>query len=595
MADLNSVVQIIVSQSKPAFTNMVAGTGWFFKHENAEEGTLLTNAHVVKQAQDIFIRLPCNHSVDIPVFLKAISTDLDLAVIQLAPDQLKMVKSELYDKYGSSEIPKLTIGDSDAMLKRVNGQQQPVFAVGNPLGNEYQSTTHGVISGVKHAMEQLYLTSTATINPGNSGGPAKNLKGEVIGINSMKVKGAEEINMLIPSNRILAVLPTMLDNSKNEQEIEKMLKVAAHMYDRKPEGITNEQLLKVTHLMSEVHADFDVEKAAMIWESHKLGGMRRAKEGIRAVKMSEWYAKYVDGSHDAHRLFSDVLNEIHAEHTDEIHKMRAVGFASFQCEECDHKMDCKKKGMHNQLKISKSQIPPMVLSMPRLAMKLSNSTGAPTLKKYGAPKHVKGGVIVSDVVAGGMMDRAGLKKYDFIYKVQTEKGSFPLDNYGESWMNNMMVSLPLRDIIHRSSFNKEITLNVIRNKEMKEVKFTYLPLEQQFKPNIRILNTLQDMPLTRQVCKIAGITMTPMRLNHVMQFRKAEYMNPHKQNEFKIIVLDIDTHASAFHARNIVPGDIITKINDAETGKSWKDFVDQIRSVKESLSLECDRGEILIL
>ena len=73
MSSINSVVQIIVSQNgAKAFNAMVAGTGWF--PENVPEGTMLTNAHVVHNAKSVFIRMPCAHSVDIPVYVQGMST-----------------------------------------------------------------------------------------------------------------------------------------------------------------------------------------------------------------------------------------------------------------------------------------------------------------------------------------------------------------------------------------------------------------------------------------------------------------------------------------------------------------------------------------
>ena len=98
MSSINSVVQIIVSKAgSKAFSGMVAGTGWFPKAE-VPEGTMLTNAHVVRDAKSVFIRLPCNHTLDIPVYVQGISTDLDLAVIRLDQKELDLVKSILKEK-----------------------------------------------------------------------------------------------------------------------------------------------------------------------------------------------------------------------------------------------------------------------------------------------------------------------------------------------------------------------------------------------------------------------------------------------------------------------------------------------------------------
>ena len=101
--------------------------------------------------------------------------------------------------------------------------------------------------------------------------------------------------------------------------------------------------------------------------------------------------------------------------------------------------------------------------------------------------------------------------------------------------------------------------------------------------------------LARQIANLAGITLTPLRLNHVMQFKLGAYMNPHMQNQFKILVADIQVGSPAFHARNIVPGDILSKINNEPVAESWDGFVKQMKSIEKTVMLESERGAVLIL
>ena len=230
MADQNSVFQIICQNGGgAAYSNMCAGSGWFpnIKQMNCPEGTILTNAHVVRNAKDIFIRLPAAHNTDIRAYVRGISSDLDIAVLELKPQQLKQVKAILSERYGTSEIPQLTLADSNSVHPKhyTSPVRPPIFARGYPLGTEYQMTTQGIVSGLKHTRNQVYIVTTATINSGNSGGPCVNEAGEVIGINSMKLvsKGVEEINMIIPSNRIKRTLPLMLDNHENIDVVHKAL------------------------------------------------------------------------------------------------------------------------------------------------------------------------------------------------------------------------------------------------------------------------------------------------------------------------------------------------------------------------------------
>ena len=167
----------------------------------------------------VFIRLPAAHKEDIRAYIHGISSDLDLAVLSFKPAELAKVKSILKQRYNIDSIPTLKLADSDTVHPRLykNPTRAAIYARGYPLGTEYQMTTAGIVSGLKHTRNQVYIVTTATINSGNSGGPAVNEEGDVVGINSMKLvsRGVEEVNMIIPSNRIKRTLPQLMDNSEN--------------------------------------------------------------------------------------------------------------------------------------------------------------------------------------------------------------------------------------------------------------------------------------------------------------------------------------------------------------------------------------------
>ncbi len=74
----------------------------------------------------------------------------------------------------------------------------PVFAIGSPLGLE-RTVSEGIVSTDDRNLDGLvYLQTTAQINPGNSGGPLFDLQGRVVGVTSMKVRGAEGLGFAIP-------------------------------------------------------------------------------------------------------------------------------------------------------------------------------------------------------------------------------------------------------------------------------------------------------------------------------------------------------------------------------------------------------------
>lgn len=120
-------------------------------------------------------------------------------------------------KVNVTGLPAAKLGDSNSL--RVG---EPAIAIGNPLGLQFQRTvTSGIISALNRTiqidteqgtnfMEDLIQTD-ASINPGNSGGPLMNAKGEVIGINTVKVASAEAIGFAIPINLAKPIINSFIN------------------------------------------------------------------------------------------------------------------------------------------------------------------------------------------------------------------------------------------------------------------------------------------------------------------------------------------------------------------------------------------------
>jgi len=147
-----------------------------------EDGTILTNAHVVKGASEILAKLPDGRTFKAVSF--ALDEEVDLAVVKIE----------------GKDLPVATLGDSDAL-----DVGQWVLAIGNPFGLEH-TVTAGVISAVRKgagANKEDFIQTDAAINPGNSGGPLIDLKGRVIGINTSiysKSGGYQGIGFALPIN-----------------------------------------------------------------------------------------------------------------------------------------------------------------------------------------------------------------------------------------------------------------------------------------------------------------------------------------------------------------------------------------------------------
>ncbi|MFR7666047.1 MAG: S1C family serine protease [Clostridia bacterium] len=161
----------------------------------SNDGYIVTNQHVSGEKNSTcYVTLENGKNYKASVVWS--DTDLDLSII----------------KINVKNLDYLHLGDSD----KIKVAEQ-VYAIGNPIGFEFQRTvTSGIISGLNRTikleedgktsyMEDLIQTD-ATINPGNSGGPLINKNGEVLGINSVKITSAEGIGFAVPINIIKPII-----------------------------------------------------------------------------------------------------------------------------------------------------------------------------------------------------------------------------------------------------------------------------------------------------------------------------------------------------------------------------------------------------
>ena len=161
----------------------------------SEEGHILTNTHVVASAEQI--RLIFRDGTEAKGRLVGLDEQTDIAVIQADAPREKLHPAPL--------------ADSDAI--RVG---QKAIAIGNPFGLG-QTASVGVITGKGRVLPMSRTTlltnviqTDAAINLGNSGGPLINSRGEVMGINTALVVGANNIAFSIPINTAKALLPQLL-------------------------------------------------------------------------------------------------------------------------------------------------------------------------------------------------------------------------------------------------------------------------------------------------------------------------------------------------------------------------------------------------
>jgi serine protease Do len=161
-----------------------------------KDGYVLTNNHVVEKADEVMVTLHDKRQFR----AKIIGRDqkMDLALLWIRDTERK----------APPNLIPLELADSDAV--RI---AEPVFAVGNPFGLQH-TVTMGIISAKNRTIGlgpfDNFLQTDASINPGNSGGPLFNLKGGVIGINTViysRTGQSGGLGFAIPANEAKKVIP----------------------------------------------------------------------------------------------------------------------------------------------------------------------------------------------------------------------------------------------------------------------------------------------------------------------------------------------------------------------------------------------------
>ena len=163
------------------------------------DGYIVTNDHVIAGEHRISVTIFKDGDRELSkvtyddVRIVATSSELDLALLKVEP------KSD--DPFHSVALAAASSGVFEG---------QTVFAIGSPLGLD-RTVSEGIISVANRVISgRLYLQTTTQINPGNSGGPLFNLRGEVVGVNNMKIAavGAEGLGFSISAD----VVKSFLDN-----------------------------------------------------------------------------------------------------------------------------------------------------------------------------------------------------------------------------------------------------------------------------------------------------------------------------------------------------------------------------------------------
>ncbi len=160
---------------------------------DAKKGYIITNHHVIKNAQDILVTLDDKRQLD----AKLIGSDADSDVALIQIDSKNLIDLPF------ANISNSSVGDF-------------VVAIGNPFGLS-QTVTSGIISGLGRNIGiegfEDFIQTDAPINPGNSGGALVNLNGELVGINTAILSpegGNIGIGFAIPSNMVQGIMQQLI-------------------------------------------------------------------------------------------------------------------------------------------------------------------------------------------------------------------------------------------------------------------------------------------------------------------------------------------------------------------------------------------------
>ena len=200
-----SVVGVSVTFYEQSFWGELAegeaeGSGVIY----SEDGYIITNYHVIQEAvnsSNSAVKVTLANKEEYEATIVGADETTDLALLKIEAEGLTPAKFADSDKINVGEY---------------------AIAIGNPLGKEFAgSVTVGYISAVNRTITadgRTYnvIQTDAAINPGNSGGALVNSKGEVVGINTVKIsdESVEGLGFAIPSNYALKIIEELKENGK---------------------------------------------------------------------------------------------------------------------------------------------------------------------------------------------------------------------------------------------------------------------------------------------------------------------------------------------------------------------------------------------
>jgi S1-C subfamily serine protease len=179
---------------KTSPTSIEQGSGFVID----DEGHIITNFHVIKDATEINVTLPSCGQRMLHASVVGICPESDVALLKLTQRDCRSIRAL------TGYVPHLILGDSDNIER-----EQHITAYGYPFGQQRVNCQPGVVSGFEVVEGESFIEVTTPLSSGYSGGPCVDRAGRVVGINNAQLMGIRSMNFIIPINEIKKLLPSL--------------------------------------------------------------------------------------------------------------------------------------------------------------------------------------------------------------------------------------------------------------------------------------------------------------------------------------------------------------------------------------------------
>nr|WP_295925015.1 trypsin-like peptidase domain-containing protein [uncultured Dyadobacter sp.] len=265
----NAVVKIDIYKSvNEKFRPAGSGSGFIF----SSDGLIFTNSHVVEGAEKIMVSLLNENEIEATLVGK--DPDTDLAILKIYTQGYSVAR----------------LGDASALQIG-----QFVIAIGNPYGYQHTVTT-GVVSALGRTLQTQsgrfvdnVIQSDAALNPGNSGGPMINTDGEVIGVNTAVIQGAQGLSFSVDINTAKEIARQLIRDGKVFKAYLglQLQDVPLNERIRQHHRLPNHQGIFITHIESDTPASRSQLIEGDIIVSFNGKPVRNSNELFRALTNRE--------------------------------------------------------------------------------------------------------------------------------------------------------------------------------------------------------------------------------------------------------------------------------------------------------------------